>query len=173
MKISIGVLIVAATLVALSLSARQAPAGERKLRLGTYDNRAIAVAYAQSKYNPVAEKMKEHGRAKAAGDEKRVKELEQWGESHQRALHRQGFGRVPVDDLLAHVRERLPDVARQMQVDAITWQCDYKASGVEVVDVTDALAALFDPSEQTLKTLAELRNVPAIDLGELEKHQDH
>ena len=82
-----------------------------KLRVGTYDNRAIAVAYAPSRFNPGGEKMREYRQAAAEGDEARMAELSAWGEAHQRALHRQGFGRVPVDDLLAHVADRLPEVA--------------------------------------------------------------
>ena len=72
-----------------------------KVRVGTYDSRAIAVAYASSRFSPVAEKMREFELAKQANDKERVRTLEAWGEKHQRGLHRQGFARVPVDDLLA------------------------------------------------------------------------
>ena len=47
-----------------------------KLRVGVYDNRAIAVAYGASKFNPVGGKMKGYEKAKAMGDAKRMKELE-------------------------------------------------------------------------------------------------
>jgi hypothetical protein len=140
-----------------------------RVRVGTYDNRAVAVAYAASKYNPVGEKMKEHQAAKAAGNDGRVKELEAWGAQHQRQLHRQGFCRVPVDDLLAHVKDKLPEVAEKAEVSAIVLQGEYLASGTEAVDVTDALVQLFEPSAKTLKTIAGLRKKPPVDLDELEK----
>ena len=145
----------------------------RKLRVGAYDNRAIAVAYGASKYNPVAAKMKEYKKAKAADDTARVKELEAWGEKHQRQLHRQGFGRVPVDDLLAHVKDRLPEVARKAGIDIIAWQCDYAGSNAEVVDITRELVLLFEPSEKTLRTVEELKKHAPVDLDEIEQHHDH
>jgi hypothetical protein len=144
----------------------------RRVRIGTYDNRAIAVAYAPSKYNPVAEKMKEYEKAKADGDEAKQKELKAWGEKHQRQLHRQGFGRAPVDDLLLAVKEKLPEAARRANVDAIVWQCDYAAE-VDVVDVTDELVQLFEPSPRVLKIVAELKNKPPLDPDLIEKHHDH
>ena len=134
----------ALALTVASVGNQDAP---KKVRVGTYDNRAIAVAYAPSKYNPVAEKMKERKQAEQAGDKERIAELDAWGEKHQREVHRMGFGRVPVDRLLAHVADRIPDVAREAGVDVIAWQCDYAAPGIEVVDVTDELVSLFDPSE--------------------------
>jgi hypothetical protein len=144
-----------------------------RLRVGTYDNRAIAVAFAASRFNPVAEKWKEHAAAKAAGDAARVRALELWGEAHQRALHRQGFGRVPVDDLLAPVKDRLPEVARRVQVDAIAWTCDYVSAAAETVDVTRELVELFEPSAATLARIEELRMRPFVGLDEIEEHQDH
>ena len=147
--------------------------GSSILRVGTYDNRAIAVAYAHSAYNPVRSKMQEHERAKAAGDAKRVEELERWGPKHQRQLHRQGFCRVPVNDLLMHVRDKLPDVARKANVDVIAWHYDYSAAGVDVVDVTEELALLFDPSDKTLQTIEQLRNKKPLDLDVVEQHHEH
>jgi hypothetical protein len=155
-------------------SARLEPqAVSPKVRVGTYDSRAIALAYAPSKYNPVGEKMKEHAAAKAAGNTKRVKELEAWGEKHQRALHRQGFGRVPVDDLLAAVKQHLPEVAAKAGVDAIAMSCDYQGANVELVDVTNELVALFEPSERTLGFVRDLKQRQPIDLDDLQKeHKD-
>ena len=143
-----------------------------KVRVGTYDSRAIAVAYAPSKFNPVGEKRRELEAAKAAGDTERVAELEAWGPKHQRALHRQGFGRVPVDDLLAHVADRLPEAARAAGVDVIVFDCSWAGPEVEVVDVTHELVALFDPSERTLTTVEELLEHEPVDLDEIEGHQD-
>jgi hypothetical protein len=149
----------------------QVPA--RKLRVGTYDSRAIAVAFAASKYNPVAEKMKEHEKAKAAGDTKRVRELEAWGEKQQRALHRQGFGRVPVDDLLEQVKDKLPIVAAKSGVVAVTMYCNYSSPDVELVDLTNELVALFDPTEKTLAIVKDLRQHEPVDLDEIDSGREH
>jgi hypothetical protein len=143
------------------------------LRVGVYDSRAIAVAFAGSEFLRVGEKMQALKEAKAAGDGDRVKELEAWGEKAQRQLHRQGFGRVPVTDLLGHVKDRLPTVAQEAGVDAITFECNYLAPGVEKVDITLELVMLFDPSERTLRTVEELRQHEPVDLDEIERNHDH
>ncbi len=142
-----------------------------ELRIGTYDSRAIAIAYAHSKYNPVGEKMKVYKQAKKNGDTKLVKECEEWGEKHQRQLHRQGFGRIPVDDLLEHVKDQLPAVAQQAGVDAIVFDCNFNAEGVEVIDITMELAMLFDPPERALKSIKEIKNHDPVDLDDLD--HDH
>ncbi len=141
------------------------------LRIGTYDSRAIAAAYAASKFNPVREKMKEMQAAKAAGDQAKIKELEEWGQSRQRQLHRQGFGRVPVDDLLAHVKDKLPEAARQAGVAAVAMSCDWTGPDVEAVDITDALVALYEPSNRTLEMVKKLKGVAPMPLDEIERHK--
>jgi hypothetical protein len=145
-----------------------APAGNQpqtaKVRIGTYDSRAIAVAYAASTFNPVAAKVKEHEAAKQAGDAAKVAELEKWGESHQRMLHFQGFGRVPVGDLLEHVKDGVAKVAADRGVAVITMACDHAAAGVEVVDVTDDLVELFGPSDRTREMARKVRDAEPVSL---------
>ena len=140
--------------------------------MGTYDTRGVAIAYAASKYNPVGEKQAEHEKAKAAGDTARMHELEQWGEKHQRQLHRQGFGRVPVGDLLEPVKDRLAAVAAKAGVEVIASSCDYSSGNVETIDITLQLVALYDPSEQTLRYAKEITHQPVVDLDALESARD-
>lgn len=129
----------------------------------------MAVAYAASRFNPVPAKMRELEAAKAAGDARKVTELEAWGAALQRSLNRQGFGRVPVDDLLAHVVEQLPAAARAAGVEAIVFGSNWSAESVQVVDVTNEVVALFDPSERTLAMIAELSKQAPIALDELDR----
>ena len=157
----------------LSMPVVGADATEKKTRIGTYDSRAIAIAFAPSKFNPVGDKMKELGKAKAEGDERRGKELNEWGQKLQRKLHRQGFSTVPVGDLLKHVEDRLPEVSKSANVIAIVRACDFTAENVEVVDVTDQLVQLFDPSEKTLEHVQGIKGKPPIDLDELESSHQH
>jgi len=138
-----------------------------KIRVGTYDNRAIAIAYSTSEYNPVAAKMAELKKAEAAGDTARVRELNEWGPKMQRQLHRQGFCRVPVDDLLAFVKDKFPEVAAKTGVDLISMQCDYAGANIEIIDLTHELVALFKPSEQTLKNIEEIGKTAPLDLDAL------
>jgi len=155
--ITLGALSLGAGIVALAARADDGNADAERLRIGTYDNRAIAIAFAASEHNPVRLKLAEHEKAKAAGDDATVEALERWGETFQKQLHFQGFGRYPVSDLLAPVRDKLPDVAAAKGLDAIVWTCDFTGEGVEVVDVTWDLVKLYDPSPKTARTVAELR----------------
>jgi hypothetical protein len=142
-------------------------AGAGKVRIGTYDNRSIAVAYAASRHNPVKEKMAAYARAKAAGDRATVQELETWGERHQRLLHFQGFGRVPVGDLLEPVKDRVQELARRRGLAAVSQVCDYAAGDVELVDITEDLVKLYDPSEKALAMAREVRSAKPVDLVRL------
>ena len=157
--------IVAAAIVVPASGAEPA-----NLRVGVYDNRAVTVAYAHSEFNPVDEKMKKHKQAEAQGDTGRMKELEAWGERHQHELHLKGFCHAPVDDLLAYVEDRLPEVARRTGVDVIARACDYVAEDVDVVDVTMELVALFDPGEEALRTIEQMEGVEAVPLADIERH---
>lgn len=145
--------------------------GTPKVRIGTYDARAVAVAYAHSELNnqQVKEKMQELKDAEAREDAKRVKELKAWGEAHQWLLHMQGFAGAPVEDILARKKDEVAAVAKAAGVEAIARKADYTAANVEVVDVTDELVKLFKPSEKALKTIAEVRKHPAMGMAELEQ----
>lgn len=150
-------------------AARTDDAANGTTRIGVYDSRAIAIAYAPSRFNPVKERMAEYEQAKAARDKAKMKQLEAWGQEHQRQLHFQGFGRAPVDDLLAPVADQVAKVGRDMKLAAITMDCDFVAEGVEIVDVTDALVQLYEPSEKTLKYVIEVRKIEPTPLVELSK----
>ena len=151
-----------------SLRADESPT----IRVGVYDNRAIACAYAPSKFNPVAEKMREYKKAETDGDKKKCAELKAWGEKHQRQLHRQGFSKVPVDDLLAYVKEDLAKLAKEKGLALITMEFNYKAPNVEVIDVTDEIVQFYSPSEKTLKIVKQIRDRKPIGLDVVEQHQD-
>jgi hypothetical protein len=157
-------------LVGLQPTAAQT-AGPPKLRIGTYDARAVAMAYAHSKMNQtqLQEKVQALKEAEAKGDAKRVKELKAWGEAHQWLLHMQGFAGAPVEGILEKVKGQLAATAKAAGVHVIARKADFTDDQVEVVDVTDHLVKLFDPSEETLKKIRELRQRPAMDMAELEQ----
>jgi hypothetical protein len=146
------------------------PARVSKIRIGTYDNRGVAIAFAASRFNPAAEKRAAYEKAKAAGDQASIKELEAWGPRYQRQLHFQGFGRAPVDDLLEPVKEGLARLARDKRLAAISMHCDFTSDEVELVDITEEIVRLYDPSEKTLKTVRDIRKVKPIRLSELADH---
>jgi hypothetical protein len=148
----------------------------KPLRVGVYDSRCIAVACLRSEWwnKQIQEKMKEMDKAKAAGDEKKGKELEEWGQSSQTKAHLQGFGTAPVKNLLEQVKGQLPKVAQQAGVDIIVskWQIDYQAKDAQVVDMTDTIVALYKPDEKTLKIVEEMKKQQPVSEEELLKMKD-
>ena len=151
--------------------ARTARAAKAAVRVGTFDSRAVAVAYARSEAfaRYVKGLRAEREKAKAAGDEKRVKELEGKGAAQQQLLHKQAFSIWPVDNILKHIKGNIPEIAKQADVDVIVckWDLVYQRKGVEFSDVTDLMVKQFDPNEQTLKTIKELQEKDPVPLEEL------
>lgn len=130
------------------------------LCVGVFDSRAIVVAFAGSDIHnkELNAKMAERDKAKAAGDDKKVAQLEAWGSARQGKYHRQGFGTAPVDDILIHIKKDLPEIAKAAGVDVIVskWDVVYKIKGAEVVDITDQIVMPFKPTEKTLKSIKSL-----------------
>ena len=131
-----------------------------RVRIGTYDSRAVAVAYGRSKafLERTRDLHAQHARAKAAGDEQAADRLARDGQLLQARLHLQGFSNAPVDEILARVRDRLPELAERRGVVAIVPSTAYRDDArVEVIDVTDDLTTLFEPDERTQQVIADLK----------------
>lgn len=147
-----------------------------KVRVGTFDSRAVAMAYYRSEafIRQMKDLRAEYEKAKAAEDEKRVKELEVEGPAQQELMHKQGFGTWPVDNILEKIKGKIPEIARQADVDVIVskWNIVYQGSGVELVDVTDLMVKPFDPDEETLKIVKDIQTMDPVPLEELKDHQD-
>jgi len=130
-----------------------------RVRLGTYDSRAIAIAFVRSDLSGdiMKELLAQREAAQKQGDRKRVQALNEQGESMQLRRHLQGFSNAPVDDILSLVEDELALVAEREQVVAIVAAADYHGPEVVLVDVTEALVALFKPDAATLQGIKELR----------------
>lgn len=132
-------------------------------RIGVYDSRAIAVAYAGSAFQQ--QKMQDltsrHQRAKAAADTQGIARLEAEGQAWQVALHRQGFGTAPVDDLLAHIAGELPHICKAAGVTTLVskWNAPELARHphAERVDVAMQLVDGFRPNETQRKRALEIQ----------------
>ena len=146
------------------------------LRVGTFDSRALAMAYYRSAefVQYMQELRAEHEKAKAAGDEKRVKELEVKGPAQQELIHKQGFSTWPVDNILEKIKGKIPEIAKQADVNVIVckWDIVYQQNGVEFIDVTDLMVKPFNPDEATLKIIKDIQKLDPVPLEELKNHQD-
>ena len=179
MKIASVVAVVACSWIAGSVAiAEETPGRVEKagLRVGTFDSRAVAVAYAGSDVHNrlIKQMMEQHAKAKAAGDKQKTAELEAQGKAQQDQLHQQGFGTASVAGILETIKDQLPAIAKQAGVDVIVsrWDVVYQAPGVETTDVTAELIKPFNPSERTLKTVEELKKLPPVSLEELKRLKD-
>jgi hypothetical protein len=158
--------LVIASFAASSAIAQNAATEPAKTRIGVYDSRAVAIAWARAATTEKARAalVVEAKAAKAAGNQKRYDEIEQQMKESQFLVHAQGFSNVPPEEALAVLQPDLPAIAKKANVVAIAARLDQQDPSVEAVDVTDVLIELFAPTEQTRQIIASLRKQPPIRL---------
>ena len=159
-----------ATILLLFLAAFATASAEEKpskLRIGVYDSRAVVIgARDNTWFADVDDLRKQLKAAEAAGDMKKASQIKHRGQAMQQVRHLQGFSNAPVDDVIEHIKDRLPAIAAKAGVDVIVARPDFVAEGVEAIDITDQLVAALNPSEKTLKTVAEIKKhkpIPLLD----------
>ncbi len=170
--------IVSSTVALCLLSGAAVPAQSQanRLRIGVYDSRAVAVAYANStEFRDLLKAVQaDYQKAKEAKDEKRMKEIEGRMKLQQRRAHEQGFSTGSVAGIMAKIKDTLPGVAKKAGVEAIAskWELNYQSPGVEAVDVTDELVALFHVSDKGREWAKEVRAKPPLPIEEITDDMD-
>ena len=153
----------------------KAVSGPKAIRVGTFDSRLVTTAYVRSKLfeQRLAKMHEELKAAKESGDDKRVKQLEEAGIELQHTIHKQGFSIWPIHDILKTIEHRLPNVAEQAEVDLIVskWDVAFRRSGIQTIDVTDQIVALFNPSEETLKVIEDLGRKEPVPISQIKRHK--
>lgn len=166
-----------AILVAAISKAQPAP-GDQPLKIGIYDSRSVAVAFAGSEAHQrwMAPLIEEHKKAKSAGDTKRVRELEAEGKARQKRAHTQAFATAPVDDILTRIKDKLPGIKSQAGVTVLVSKWDKgelaKHPSAEQVDVTLALIEAFNPTEKQRRSAIEIQEKQPISIQEVERIKD-
>lgn len=164
------------TLCVLTGASVLAQSQTNRLRVGVYDSRAVAVAYANSTAwrDSMKAVREEYAKAKAAKDEKQMKAIESRMKLQQLRAHEQGFSTGSVAGIMAKVKDALPGVAGKAGVQLIVskWELNYQAPGVEVVDVTEELMGLFQVSDQGKRWAKEIQAKPPVPLEEITEHLD-
>lgn len=146
-----------------------------KVRIGIYDSRSLAIAYAGSApLNQWLRRLRaEHDKAKAAGNQTRAAQLEAEGAAGQRLLHMQGFSTAPVTNILEQIKDKLPAIQEQAGVSVLVSKWDTAAlaryRGSNSIDVTTALVDALNPSELQRKRALEIQNHKPISLKEAEQ----
>lgn len=148
----------------------QDKAPNTKERIGVYDSRAIAVAFAgsQAHVEQIRQLKAEHQKAKEAGDLEKVAKLEAEGEAQQAKMHQQGFSTAPVDELLLHITNALPEIQKAAGVTALISKWDEAGlknhPGAEKVDVTMKLVEAFHPNERQRKFAIDIQKTKPVSL---------
>lgn len=157
-------------------SSAAAQSQTNRVRVGVYDSRAVAVAWANS--TEFAEVMKatqaEFAKAKEAKDEKRQKEIQARMKQRQTRAHEQAFSTGSVAPILARVKDRLPELAQQAGVQVIVskWELNHQSAAVETIDITDQLVGLFHVSERGLKWCQDIQKKPPLPMDEITDAMD-
>jgi hypothetical protein len=142
-----------------------------KVRVGTFDSRLVATAYVRSEafQKRLAKLHADLKEAKTSGDEKRIRQLEAKGPALQTLIHKQGFSTWPVHDILRTIKDEIPGIAKQANVDVVVskWDVVFQRKDVKFVDVTDLMVAPFHPTEETRKILEDLANKDPVPLEQL------
>lgn len=142
-------------------------------RIGTYDSRSVAVAYAGSAaQRAVMDPLRAaFQKAKQEGNQAEMDKLQAQGRALQEQAHRQGFGTAPVDDLLEKVADALPEIRRAAGVSMLVSIWDEKTlaqyAGAVKVDVTMPLVDAFHPSEKQRKVAEEIRQQKPVAMDKL------
>jgi len=144
--------------------------------VGLFDSRAVALAYYRSKefITQMNELKTEYKKAKESGDMKRIEELAVKGPVQQDLMHKQVFSIWSVENILEKIQGKLPEIARQADVDAIVskWNIAYKRAGVEFIDITDPLVRAFNPDKKTLEIIKDIQKQEPVPLEDLKSHED-
>ena len=170
-RILLGMVCLAGLLGVCVLFAGEEPVkddGKVGLVVGTFDSRAVAMAHFGKfiRDGGLQKLYDEHAKAKAAGDTKKVEELEAKGPALQKQVHMRVFGNAPIDDILEEIKKDISKTAKAAGVDVVVckWDVVYKKPRAKFIDVTNELVNLFKPDEETLgkiKAVLEHDPVPA------------
>ena len=148
-------------------------AEKAKLRVGTFDSRAVAIAYFNSEMRQkhTRQLMDEYEKAKATKDQEKITQLEALRHSNEVRVHQQGFGTASVANILTEIKEQLPGIAQEAGVDVLVskWDLAYQSPSAELVDVTDLLIKPFHPNERVLGWIKDLKQHPPVPQDELAK----
>lgn len=158
------ILLTAALWLSNALAQEISSTNNAPCKVGVYDSRAVAFAFFWSE-----EQQKERGskiaavqEAKRSGNTNRLNILQAELEADQAQQHRQVFSTAPVENALATIKGKLPEILRAAGATNLIskWNVDaLKQHGTcEKVDITDRLVRAFiQPTEQQQKTIRELQ----------------
>jgi phosphotransferase system IIB component len=161
-KLFVAMLIAGFMTAALSCGILQAADMQAKIRIGTYDSRFVALAFYRAENMKVLRDFMgklnlELKKAREAGDEKKLKELEAKGSAFQNLMHQQVFGNLSIPNVMETIKDQLPSIAQKAGVTLVVskWEIQYGGPDVEPLDLTLQLVNTFNPDDATKKMIEE------------------
>ena len=139
------------------------------IKIGTYDSRIVVLAYSRSEhFAKVMNEMKESEAIMQSNDT--VKKMETIYKifTQQYIMHQQVFSSGSSANILALVKDKLPEVAKDAGVFAIVskWELTFADTNVELIDLTMPVSKLFNPSGDFEKMVPDMQNQAPIPLEE-------
>jgi hypothetical protein len=155
----------------VTLSAADKPLDKPSLKIGVYDSRVVALAYYRSASQMARFKglHEEYSKAKADKNEKRMQELEKEGPWSQIRMHQQVFSTAGILNITSQFPDAIKTIAQTAGVAVIVskWEMPYLDPALPAVDVTLAMAKLFNPDEQTMKIMEGMKNQAPVPFDQL------
>jgi len=137
-------------------------------KIGTFDSRAVAIAYYNSKSfnNAMESSMSDMKTAKEKGDKKAIAKIEREHTLRQAMMHEQGFGKGSVNNIIDLVKDKIATLAKKEDLATIVskWEVVYSGANVELVDITEKIVDFFEPNERMKQMTKEvLKSEPVKD----------
>ena len=135
----------------------------RVVRVGVYDSRSIAVAFAGTAKSEAQfqEKIDAYRQAEADGDMEKMKRIKQWMNDRQAEAHRQAFGTAGVEGILQQYQSGLEAIKTRDHLKGIVSKWDKAAlekyGDVERVDVTMQLIDMIGPNAKQRRSAVEIQ----------------
>ena len=166
------------------LMALRSPAAEQAVpqKIGIYDSRSIALVYTLKTMNSPEMKQKiaatnaEYAQLKAAGDAKKLAAFEAPLKAEHLKQHQQVFGTAPVDECLAAIKDKTPELMKKANVSVMISKWDKetlaKYKGATQVDMTEALIDAFAPTPKDRATAIDLQKHKPVSNEQLKNDND-
>ncbi|MEI6576004.1 MAG: hypothetical protein WCO63_07500 [Bacteroidota bacterium] len=160
--------IIFATIIMLFPHSRVLAQG--KIKIGTYDSRVVVFAFSRSQYFPshIKDKQKAYNDAQEAHDTVKMDEALYSLMSFQHLLHQMVFCTGSAIPVLDSIKSKIPELAKKNGLVAIVskFELNYSDPDITLIDITNEMAALFNPKEDISKMAKDIRNAEPVPLEE-------
>ncbi|MCX6287572.1 MAG: hypothetical protein NTY96_10700 [Bacteroidetes bacterium] len=161
------ILILTALISSPALAQKKSPA----LKIGTYDSRTVIFAWSRTDLlkQHMMKWKQQNDSAQKSHDTARIKELAVEAMSFQHLLHLMVFSNGSVSSFMEIIKVKLPGLAKTAGVSVIVskWELNYSDPSFEVIDLTNQVAALFQPKENIDKMASEIAKQAPVPIDEM------